>query len=111
MLHLLSIAVRHGFFLKFSTLSRGLLWPIVFLFFSFFCCSGMAALSAVTRTVAAGGEIIGGNDIYGGMHRLLTRVTKLAGITVKFVDTRVEEKMRAALTPQTKLVGVSWVNG
>ena len=47
--------------------------------------SGMAALSAVTR-LAAGGRIVAGDDLYGGTHRLLTRVCTELGIEVDFVD-------------------------
>mmetsp|Transcript_5375 Transcript_5375/g.9663 ORF Transcript_5375/g.9663 Transcript_5375/m.9663 type:complete len:608 (-) Transcript_5375:134-1957(-) len=49
--------------------------------------TGMAALSSVTRLVDAGSTIVVGSDIYGGMHRLVSRVTSLHGVTVKFVET------------------------
>ncbi|CAM9873460.1 unnamed protein product, partial [Hapterophycus canaliculatus] len=38
--------------------------------------TGMAALSAVTRLVRTGQEIILNNDSYGGTYRLLSKVTK-----------------------------------
>lgn len=45
--------------------------------------SGMAALAAVTRLLKAGDELIVGDDIYGGMHRLVSRVTSLHGVKLK----------------------------
>lgn len=38
--------------------------------------TGMAALSAVTRLVKTGQEIILNNDSYGGTYRLLSKVTR-----------------------------------
>jgi cystathionine beta-lyase len=67
--------------------------------------SGMAALAAVTRLLKAGDELIVGDDIYGGMHRLVSRVTgALHGVKVKFVDTTDLDTVRAALTPSTRML-------
>jgi len=67
--------------------------------------SGMAALAAVTRLLKAGDELIVGEDIYGGMHRLVSRVTSsLHGINVKFVDTTDLSAVEAALSPSTRMV-------
>ncbi len=49
--------------------------------------SGMAALTAVTRLLSNGDTIAISADIYGGMHRLVNRVTSLAGIKVTKVET------------------------
>jgi len=68
--------------------------------------SGMAALSTITRLVQAGEEIIAGDDLYGGMYRLLTKVSTRCGILVKFVDTTNLEAVKAAISPKTKLVHV-----
>jgi len=68
--------------------------------------SGMAALSTVTRLVKAGEEIVAGDDLYGGMYRLLTKVSLRCGIGVKFVDTTDLEKLKQALTPSTKLLHI-----
>jgi len=54
---------------------------------AFAFCTGMAALNAVTRLLKAGDTIVVGSDIYGGMHRLVSRVTSTFGITVKMVPT------------------------
>ena len=41
--------------------------------------SGIAAVAAVARTVAAGGEIVAGDDLYGGTYRLLARLIEPSG--------------------------------
>ncbi len=70
-----------------------------------FCyASGMAAVSAVCRLVGAGGEILCGEDLYGGSYRLLTRILKRYGVVVRFVDTTDLEAVAHELGPQTKLV-------
>jgi cystathionine beta-lyase len=67
--------------------------------------SGMAALAAVTRLLKPGDELLVGEDIYGGMHRLVSRVTSaLHGIKVRFVDTTDLGTVRAALTPDTRML-------
>ncbi|KAL6987264.1 hypothetical protein U1Q18_013014 [Sarracenia purpurea var. burkii] len=70
-----------------------------------FCfTSGMAALAAVTHLVGTGGEIVAGDDIYGGSDRLLSQVVPKAGIVVKRVDTTDLEGVASAIGPWTKLV-------
>ena len=67
--------------------------------------SGMAALAAVTRLLKAGDELLVGDDIYGGMHRLVSRVTSaLHGVTVRFVDTTRLEAVAAAISPATRML-------
>lgn len=66
--------------------------------------SGMAALAAVTRLLKAGDELIVGADIYGGMHRLVSRVTSLHGVKIKFVDTTDLRLVTSALTPATRML-------
>lgn len=66
--------------------------------------SGMAALTAVTRLVQAGDEIIAGDDLYGGAVRLLEQITLRHGITVRYVDTTDLSAVRAAFTTQTKML-------
>jgi len=68
--------------------------------------SGMAALNAVTRLLVQGDEILVGADIYGGMHRLVSRVTSLQGVSIKFVNTTDLALVEAALTRKTKLVHI-----
>ena len=67
--------------------------------------SGMAALNTVMNTLLeVNDELIVGDDIYGGMHRLASKITSRQGVTVKFVDTTRLSLVANALGPQTKLV-------
>ena len=66
--------------------------------------SGMAALSAVTRLVRAGEEIVAGDDLYGGTCRLLSKVAPRHGIRVRYVDTSDAAAVEAALSPATRLL-------
>lgn len=69
--------------------------------------SGMAALSAVVRLVAAGQHIIAGDDLYGGTSRLLQRIAPSLGITVSNVDMTDTRNVREAIIPgKTALVMV-----
>jgi cysteine-S-conjugate beta-lyase len=66
--------------------------------------SGMAAISALTRLVAAGEEIIAGDDLYGGTVRLLDQVLPRQGIGVRYVDPTDVEAVREALNPRVRLI-------
>src|ERR1043166_2852349 len=65
--------------------------------------SGMAALTALTRIVKAGEEIIAGDDLYGGTVRLLDRITSHQNISVRYVDTTDVEQLKKGLTNRTRL--------
>ena len=66
--------------------------------------SGMAALTALTRIVRSGEEIIAGDDLYGGTVRLLERIAGTQGVTVRYVDTTDLELVRRNLTSNTRLI-------
>lgn len=66
--------------------------------------SGMAAINAVVRLVAAGDEIVAGDDLYGGTFRLLGRVLPPLGIGVRYVDTTDLSAVERAIGPKTRLV-------
>jgi len=66
--------------------------------------SGMAALTALTRIVRSGEEILAGNDLYGGTVRLLERISAQQNIVVKYVDTTDLAAVHRAVTPQTRLI-------
>jgi len=66
--------------------------------------SGMAAITALTRLVSSGDEIIAGNDLYGGTVRLLEQVLPRQGIGVRYVNTSDIESVVQAITPRTKLI-------
>lgn len=66
--------------------------------------SGMAAITALTRVLNSGDEIIAGDDLYGGTVRLLEKVLSRQAITVRYVDTTDLEAVRAALSLRSKLI-------
>jgi len=66
--------------------------------------SGMAAITALTRLLKSGEEIIAGDDLYGGTVRLLDQILPRAGIAVQYVDTCDLGAVANALSPQTKFL-------
>ncbi len=66
--------------------------------------SGMAALTALIRTVGPGQEIIAGDDLYGGTVRLLERVASNQNVSVRYLDTTDVESVRRAVTVRTRLI-------
>lgn len=66
--------------------------------------SGMAAITALTRLLGVGDEIIAGNDLYGGTVRLLDQVLRRQGIVARYVNTSDLEAVKRELTPATRLI-------
>ena len=66
--------------------------------------SGMAALTALTRIVKAGEEIVAGDDLYGGTVRLLDRLASHQNISVRYVDTTQAPELRNSITTRTRLI-------
>lgn len=66
--------------------------------------SGMSAITALTRLVGSGEEIIAGDDLYGGTVRLLEQIRQRQGIGVCYTDTTDLNSVQAALSPRTKLI-------
>lgn len=66
--------------------------------------SGMAALTALTRIVKPGEEIIAGDDLYGGTVRLLDRISSHQNVSVSYVDTTNPTQLRKAVTSRTRLI-------
>jgi cystathionine beta-lyase len=66
--------------------------------------SGMAAITAVTRLVKSGEEIIAGDDLYGGTVRLLENLRERQNVRISYVDTSDLQAFNAAITRQTRLV-------
>jgi cystathionine beta-lyase len=64
----------------------------------------MAALTAVSRLLEAGDEIIASDDLYGGSVRLLEQILPRQGITVRYVDATNLPEVVQAFTPNTKLI-------
>ena len=73
-----------------------------------FCfTTGMAALTAVTRIVAAGEEVIVNDDSYGGTYRLMSKVATRQGIRVRYVNMAGKSgpaNLAQAINASTKLV-------
>ena len=68
--------------------------------------SGMAALSALTRLLEVGDEMLLCDDIYGGMFRLVSKVTARQGVTHRFIDATDVDAVLEQVSPQTKLVHI-----
>src|SRR5262252_384454 len=66
--------------------------------------SGMAAITALTRLLNNGDEIIAGDDLYGGTVRLFEKVLPRQGITVRYVDTANLDSVRRAVSSRTRLI-------
>ena len=66
--------------------------------------SGLAATDAVLKLLSAGDHVICGENVYGGTHRIMTRVFEQLGLSFSFVDTRSVENIAAARTPRTKMI-------
>lgn len=64
--------------------------------------SGMAAISTVFLLFSSGDHLIVSEDVYGGTFRVLSQVLSRMGIQTTFVDTTDVEKVKEAITPQTK---------
>jgi cystathionine beta-lyase len=70
-----------------------------------FCfATGLAAITAVTRLVAPGEEILACNDLYGGTYRLFSRILGKRGINVRYLDFTDLDALSAAIDSTTKLV-------
>jgi len=66
--------------------------------------SGLAAITALTRLVRSGDEIIAGDDLYGGTVRLLERISGTQHITVHYTDTTDLAAVERALGARTRLI-------
>jgi len=66
--------------------------------------SGMAAITALTRLLNQGDEIIAGDDLYGGTVRLLEQILPRQGIKVRYVDTSDLQAVSSAVRSSTKLI-------
>ena len=66
--------------------------------------SGMAALDVITRLLKPGDEVVTGDDLYGGTHRLLKYLSTNGGIIVHHIDTTNPEKVKEVLSEKTTMV-------
>lgn len=65
--------------------------------------SGMGAMDVVTRLLKPGDEVVAGDDIYGGTHRLL-KFLSMQGYTVTHVDATKNDNVLNAMTSQTAML-------
>lgn len=66
--------------------------------------SGMGALDVISRLLRPGDEVVTGDDLYGGTHRLLKYLSTNGGIIVHHVDTTDPSKVKDALSSKTAMV-------
>ena len=70
-----------------------------------FCFStGLAAITAVTRLLKPGEEILACDDLYGGTYRLFSRILANRGVQVRYLDFSDLDSLAAAINENTRLV-------
>ncbi|MCP9290626.1 cystathionine gamma-synthase [Gracilimonas sediminicola] len=68
--------------------------------------SGVAAMDSLMKMLRPGDHVVTTNDLYGGSYRLFTKVFEPYRIDFTFVDMTDLEKVKDAITPQTKLMWI-----
>jgi cystathionine beta-lyase/cystathionine gamma-synthase len=68
--------------------------------------SGTAAIHAILTLLQAGDEVVAGENLYGGTHRLFEQVLSRFGLTFRYVDARDEAAVAAAVGPATRMLYV-----
>jgi cystathionine gamma-lyase len=66
--------------------------------------SGLAAIDTVAKLFSSGDHVVSGEGIYGGTHRLFSRVISRQGIEFTFVDSGDLDQLRQAIRPSTRWV-------
>ena len=70
-----------------------------------FCFStGLAAITAVTRLLRPGDEILACDDLYGGTYRLFSRILANRGVKVRYLDFSDLDALAGAINDNTRLV-------
>lgn len=73
--------------------------------------SGMAAIACtLLELCSSGDEIISERTVYGGTYALLANLLPRFGITTRFLDLRDEQTVRAAITPETRVLYCESIN-
>jgi cystathionine beta-lyase/cystathionine gamma-synthase len=68
--------------------------------------SGMAAIDCVLHLLKPGDHILASNDVYGGTHRIFTRVYGDFGIDASYVEMSDLDAVRVAIRPNTRMVWI-----
>ncbi|CAK7902803.1 cystathionine gamma-lyase [[Candida] anglica] len=71
---------------------------------AFAVTSGMGCLDVITRLLKPGDEVIAGDDLYGGTHRLLTYLNNKGDLKVHHHDTTNTELIKSKITPDIKMI-------
>ncbi|GMM38094.1 cystathionine beta-lyase [Saccharomycopsis crataegensis] len=66
--------------------------------------SGMTCLDIITRLLGPGDEVIAGDDLYGGTHRLLTFLNKKGSVKLQHIDTSDADMIKATVSKNTKMI-------
>lgn len=71
---------------------------------AFAVTSGMGCLDVITRLLSPGDEVIAGDDLYGGTHRLLTYLNNKGDLKVHHYDTTNTELLVSKIHSGTKMI-------
>ncbi|KAM9919297.1 hypothetical protein OXX80_012736, partial [Metschnikowia pulcherrima] len=71
---------------------------------TFAVTSGMGCLDVIVRLLQPGDEVIAGDDLYGGTHRLLTYLNSKGDLKVHHYDTTNTELLKSKITKNTKMI-------
>jgi len=66
--------------------------------------SGLAAIDTVSKLFRAGDHVVSGEGVYGGTHRLFSRVISRQGVDFTFVDSGDPERIREAIRQETRWI-------
>ncbi|CDK27347.1 unnamed protein product [Kuraishia capsulata CBS 1993] len=66
--------------------------------------SGMSAMDTISRLLSPGDEVIAGDDLYGGTHRLLVYLQKMSQIKVSHYDTTDTDLVKSKISSKTKMI-------
>lgn len=66
--------------------------------------SGMAAIATLFEYFRPGDRIVLGEDLYGGVSRLIDRISEKNGYRIEYADTSDPEELKKRVTPGTKAV-------
>lgn len=66
--------------------------------------SGLAAVNGVLNLLRAGDHVLASRELYGGSHRLFTKLYEKFGVEFSFVDTSRREEVAAGFRPTTRLL-------
>ena len=71
---------------------------------AFAFASGLAATGAIMTLLEAGDHVVVTDNTYGGTYRLFERVLRRSQLDFTYVDTSDCDRIRAAITPSTKML-------